>query len=440
MSLLTRKRGVPTPQLDQVRFELSCGAVLLVSPRATAPVTAVQMHMRGLLANDPEGLEGTAYLSGALLDQGTGQRSEEDIVSLLEPAGGEVSGDAMGLSGTIVGSEWKLLCELMSEVITDPRYPAKEVGRQKKRVLDRLTVERDDPRAQGRKLFRGLVYGDHWVGRPNYGTLESVSKIEPRHLRAFHKKYWLANRVTISVCGNVEPEKVRRHLNRLLADWKRGPDYEPFEREFPELGKRVASFPAARQQVHVYLGHLGIKRSNPDYAALAVMDHILGTGPGFTNRISRKLRDEQGLCYSVSAAIHSSAGLLPGAFMAYIGTSPEHVETAIRGFLDEIREIRDHVVGPDELETAKSYLLGSYALGFERASRRASYMITQELHKFPADQLERLPREFDAVSIEDIQRVARTYLHPDRCCLAAAGSTSKKELVRILDSASRAAV
>ena len=440
MSLLSKKRGVPAPQLDMERFELKCGALLLVSRRETAPVTAVQIHMRGMLASDPEGREGTAYLSGALLDQGTGKHTEEELVSLLEPAGGEMSGDAMGLSGTIVGSEWKLLCRVMAEAVTDPRYPAKEVGRQKKRVLDRLFVERDDPRAQGRKLFRGLVYGDHWVGRPNYGTLESVGAIEPRHLRAFHKKFWLANRATISVCGDVDPKAVYKFLNSLLSKWERGADYEPVEREFPEPERRVASFSAERQQVHVYLGHLGIRRSNPDYAALCVMDHILGTGPGFTNRISRKLRDEQGLCYTVSAAIHSSAGLLPGAFTAYIGTSPEHVETAVQGFLKEMRAIRDEPVSKEELDTAKSYLLGSYALGFERASRRAGYMITHELHGFPADQLERLPREFDAVTIDDVQRAAQNHLFPDRCSLAAAGPTSEQELKRILESVSGALV
>lgn len=436
MNLQATKRAVPTPRLDMERFTLSCGATLLVSQRKNAPVTAVQVHMRGLLANDVEGREGTAYLSGALLDQGTANHSEEELVAMLEPAGGELSGDGMGLSGTIVGTEWKLLSKVMAEVLTEARYPAKEVNRQKRRVLDRLAVERDDPRAQGRKLFRKLIYGDHWVGRANHGTYESVEEIRAQHLRSFHKKNWLANRACISVCGDVDTDQVRRTMGRLFSKWESGREYVPSEHEFPEPSQRVAAFHAERQQVHIYLGHLGIRRSNPDYAALCVMDHILGTGPGFTNRISRSLRDEKGLCYSVSAAIHNSAGLLPGTFTAYIGTSPEHAGTAVHGFLDEIRRIREEKVSEQELETAKSYLLGSYALGFERASRRAGYMITHELHGFPEDQLERLPREFDAVTIDDVQRVAQTHLFPDRCCLAAAGPTSEDELRQILSSAS----
>jgi hypothetical protein len=97
----------------------------------------------------------------------------------------------------------------------------------------------------------------------------------------------------------------------------------------------------AREQVHIYMGHIGVRRTDPDYYALAVMDHVLGTGPGFTSRCSKKLRDELGLCYSVSAGITASASEEPGMFTAYIGTSPEHRQRAIDGFMAEIERILD---------------------------------------------------------------------------------------------------
>jgi zinc protease len=162
------------------------------------------------------------------------------------------------------------------------------------------------------------------------------------------------------------------------------------------------------------------------------MDHVLGTGPGFTNRISRKLRDELGLAYSVNANIHSSAGILPGMFTAYIGTSPEHVDTAVKGFLAEIHGLQATPPSPEELEVAKSYLLGSFPLGFERAARRASYMVSAELHHFPADNLERLLTQFASVTAEDVQRVARTHLHPGASCLVASGPVRREDLVRAL--------
>ena len=412
------------------RFELGCGAVLLVSPRPSAPIAAVQVHIRGGSARDPEGFEGTAFLTGALADQGTRRRSEEEIAALLEPEGGEIGGDAGGLAGTIVNDRWELLVELLAEMLTSASYPAREVARQKQRLLDRLAVERDDPRVQGGLLFRRLVYGDHWLGKPARGTLESLPRIRPGHLRRFREENWVGSRSVIAVCGDVDPQAVRRTFERRLKRWKAGSRLDRVPPEFPPISRRIDAFTAKRQQVHLYLGHLGIARNDPDYPALVVMDHVLGTGPGFTNRIARKLRDEMGLAYSVSANIHASAGLLPGTFTAYIGTSPEHVVTATRGFLEEIRRMQEAFVGKDELDVAKSYLLGSFPLGFERAARRASYLVSAELHGFPAEHLEQLLAAFAAVTAEDVKRVARAHLFPESSCIAAAGPVKRGDLVK----------
>ena len=133
--------AVPAPTLPVERFLLKCGAVLLVSHRPGAPVTAAQVHLRGGHALDPEGLEGTAYLAGSLTDQGTERRGEEEIAQLLEPAGGSLGGDGTGLSGTIASRHWKLLLELLCDLLTAPSYPKRKVERQKRRLLDRLLVE-----------------------------------------------------------------------------------------------------------------------------------------------------------------------------------------------------------------------------------------------------------------------------------------------------------
>ncbi len=437
-SLLATPSSVPRLELPIERFELGCGAVLLVSRRAGAPITAVHLHIRGGPALDARGLEGTALLAGSLLDQGTRQFDEERIAALLEPAGGEVGGDAAGVHGTIVASDWKLLVEILCSMVERPTYPSDKVARHKQRLLDRLLIERDDPRSRGGLSFRKLVYGDHWLGRPVYGSIESVERIRVAHLREHHAKNWVARRAIIAVCGDVDPASVRREFERRLKHWNPGTPLVTTPPTLPPLAVRVDAFPAERQQVHVYLGHLGITRDHPDYSALVVMDHVLGTGPGFSNRIARILRDEKGLCYSVNANIHASAGLLPGMFTAYIGTSPEHVETALTGFLHEIRRMRDERVSAAELEVAKSYVVGSFPLGFERASRRAGYMVSHELHRFPADALDRLLRSFQEVTAEDVQRVARTHLHPQASCLSAAGPVKKSQLEKLLrDAAAR---
>src|SRR5436853_3671826 len=118
------------------------------------------------------------------------------------------------------------------------------------------------------------------------------------------------------------------------------------------------------QQLNIYLGHLGISRRNPDYYALQVLDTILGGGAGFTARIPQRLRDEMGLAYTTFASITATAGLDPGKFLAYIGTSPDNMKLAIEGLLNEIRRIVDEPVSAEELQDAQDFLTGSFVFAF----------------------------------------------------------------------------
>lgn len=433
----SKLQAPPAPHIPVVRTELSCGALLFVSPRPGAPVTAAQIHIRGGHSLDDPELGGVAYLAGRLVDQGTRTRTAEALALELDPHGGSVHGDSSGVSGQIVSSKWKLLCERLAEAVTEPTYPKARFDSQRARLLDRLLVERDDPRAQAMLRFRGLVYGDHWLGRPHYGTADSVASITRRHVTGFHRKHWCAARAIIVVCGDVDPAAVRRVFEAKLKAWRTGRDLGAPDERFPARGARTATFHAKRQQVHLYLGHLGVRVQDPDYPALVVMDHVLGTGPGFTNRISQRLRDQDGLAYTVHAAIHSSAGNLPGAFTAYIGTSPEHTGRALRGFVEEMRRIQEEPVPAAELDVAKSYLTGSFGLGFERSSRRVSFMVSQHRFGLPKDHLEILPAKFAAVTAEDVQRAAQTHLFPDACCLAASGPLKAKEVKDALAAATR---
>ena len=230
---------------------------------------------------------------------------------------------------------------------------------------------------------------------------------------------------------------MRRHLERRLADWNPGDDAPPPQKQtqLPEPETCVVDAfrcgpPAGAR---LYLGHLGIRRERPRLSR-ARRD---GLHPRHRPRLHEphlacRLRDELGLAYAVGADIHSSAGLLPGTFKAYIGTSPEHVGTALEGFLREIRRIQDEPVGEDELQTAKDYLVGAFALSFQRSSRRAGYMISAERHKLPEDNLVRLPRQFAAVTPEDVQRVARKHLFPEASCVAAAGPITTAQLRKLV--------
>ena len=420
------------PSLPVERHLLRCGAKLLVSPRAGSGVFAAVIHLRGGNSLDPKKKEGLAHLAGRLVDQGTKTSSEEELAARLEDVGGSFAGGATGLSGQVANDHWELLLATLCECLTEPVYPAEKVARQKQRLLDRIEVDLEDPRVQGAEAFRRLVYGSHWLGRPEHGDLASVKRIARADLLRFQRSEWCGKRALIAISGDVPAETLRRFLDKRLARFPAGADLGPPDLTFPPPGVRTAVFPADRQQVHVFLGHLGITRTHPDYAALVVMDHVLGTGPGFTNRVAKRLRDELGLAYSVSASISSSAGTLPGTFTAYIGTSPEHLTTSVQGFLAEIHRIQSEPVPPDELDLAKNYLTGSFVLGFERAARRVQVLVGAERNKLPDDHLRQLVTAFAHVTAADVQRVARQHLRPASCCLSVAGPKVKKSALEAL--------
>jgi zinc protease len=179
-----------------------------------------------------------------------------------------------------------------------------------------------------------------------------------------------------------------------------------------------------REQVHVFVGHPGIRRTDPDYHALSVMDHVLGTGPGFTSRIAKRLRDELGLCYAVDASITGSARDEPGCFAAYIGTSPQHRQRVIDGFCQQMRAIREAPPTARELQDVQEYLTGSFVWQLERNAALVRYAIRAKHYGLGFDYLYRYPELIRAVTRKEVQRVAREHLHPDRVVIVSAGAVN----------------
>jgi zinc protease len=185
--------------------------------------------------------------------------------------------------------------------------------------------------------------------------------------------------------------------------------------------QKVLTLPDAAQ-LQFYMGHVGIRRNNPDYYKLLVLDYVLGTGPGFTDRLSSRLRDREGLAYTVSANISSSAAEEPGTFTCYIGTAPENFAKVKGMFLEELARIRDEKPKTEEVEDVKKYLLGSLPFQFTTNARVANQLLYAERHGLGFDYLDQYRKAVAAVTPEDVQAVARKYLDPERMILVAAGA------------------
>ena len=403
---------------------LASGLTLLAVQNPGVQTYACAVSLDVLPSDEPEPLCGLANLVGECLDEGTRRYDALQLAAAAESLGASLAGNHRGGVVMCPDEQQKDALALLHELVLEPTFPGREVRRVQAEVLTELKAEQDDPRVVAARRFRREVYGDHPLGRASTGTPETLAKIGPKHLRSFHQAWFRPAGGYVAASGPGEPELILDRLEKTFRGFRKAAPTHP---KMPTVALADASrdihLPMAREQVHVYLGHLGIRRTDPDFYVLSVMDHILGTGPGFTSRCSRKLRDEQGLCYAVSAGITPSAGEEPGTFTAYIGCSPENRQRAIDGFLDEIRHIRTEPPTEQELQDVKDYLTGSFVFALERNNNLASYAIRAKRFGLGFDFLHRYPELIRAVSREDVRAAAERHLHPDRLVVVSAGAS-----------------
>jgi len=224
--------------------------------------------------------------------------------------------------------------------------------------------------------------------------------------------------------GDFDSKEMMAEVKRLTADWKKA-EVPKLDAPAPKLAdkgtEKIITMPQA-VQVQLYLGHLGIKRDDPDYYKLLVMDYVFGTGPGFTDRLSSRLRDREGLGYTVTGNITTSASNQPGLFACYIGTDPQKFARAKKLFLEEINRIRDEKVSDTELEDAKTYLTGSKLLSFATNAGIATQLLSIERYDLGFTYLKDFQKAVNAVTADDVQAAAKKHIDPKRMVLVAAGA------------------
>jgi zinc protease len=327
---------------DAKRVVLPNGLTLLMLPNRRLPVVVAEAYFADVRLREPAEKSGVAPLVGYLLEEGTTTRTGDEIARKIEDAGGSLSVTSAGGSVKVLTPDADLGLDLLFDCLANPSFPADALDRARGQLLSDIADAETQPQNRARMLFQKLVYGDHPFGRPATGKREVVEKLTAADLKAFHKSAFAPNVTTVAIVGDFDPADMAKRVERLTATWKRADLTKPAPSAPPAAAGvvKIVTDPTAAQ-THVYLGQIGITRKNPDYYKLLVMDNVLGTGPGFTDRLSSTLRDRQGLAYTVTAQIAGTAGDQPGAFTGYVGTFPDKFTWVRDGFLKEVNRLRD---------------------------------------------------------------------------------------------------
>ncbi|HVT61529.1 MAG TPA: pitrilysin family protein [Thermoanaerobaculia bacterium] len=379
-----------------------------------APVVAVRLWVDGGARS--ERLPGQGLVTGRMLEEGTERRDWQRIAEDAEGRGMMLSSfgsfEGHGVNVDALAPDWELAVAWAAELLLTPAFPEDRCAWVARQAAAELESMADEPDVKTSWGFLEQLYAPHPRQRPVHGSVESLLRVTPADCFEQHRAA-LAGRVVAAVAGVVDEQAVERRLGELLADL---PPAGPARPEpAPPVGlpaRRREIAVEADNQAHLYVGHLTVPRRHPDFAALELLAVILGSGSGLAGRIPMRIREREGLAYSAHAQTAAGAGLDAGRLVAYVATSPDTVARAERGVSEEIVRLLEHGIGEDELEEARSYLLGREPFRRETARQWAELLLEAEHFALPLEDLPRRIAELNALDRAAVESAARRHLDP----------------------------
>lgn len=421
-------RPLPARQVNFPPYEVRAlvnGMQVVTVLHHEQPAVSVRLLVRAGAAQDPKGKGGVANLTAALLDQGTTTRSSFEIADAIDSIGGGMTtgagSDLSSVNVVVMKDSFDVAMDLLADVVRNPAFAEDEIERQRQQILSGLQVSAGDPDYLASVVFDRLVYGFHPYGLPNSGTAESLASLTRADLVEFHKRYFVPNNVILAIVGDVTGEEAFAAAERVFGKWPRAdvPALKTVEPPPPTRRVVVIDKPDAVQS-EIRVGHLGIPRKHADFMALDLAFKILG-GEG-ANRLHRVLRSERGLTYGASADIHPAKQA--GDFMAETDTRTGTTGEALRLIVEEYSRLRRERVHERELADAQAYLAGNFPLTIETPDAIATQVLHTVFYELPLEEIPTYRERVQAVTPDDVQRVSRAYVMPDRLSVVLVGNAS----------------
>jgi zinc protease len=402
------------------------GMQVIVVMHHEQPEVTMRLMVRAGTANDPPGKSGLATLLASLLDQGTSTRSAQEIADAIDSIGGSVDtgagSDSISTEVLVMKDSFAVGMDLLADMVRHRTFLPEEIKRQKEQAISTLQVSLEDPDFIAGAVLNRLIYGSHPYGLPDTGLPESIARITRADLGAFVATYFAPNNSILAIVGDVEDDEAMDAAERVFGDWVRQATLPvPVLPAPPKPARRVIVIdkPDAVQTA-VRVGQLGVSRRTPDYMALNETMRILG-GEG-SNRLFRVLRSDRGLTYSASADMN--AMLLAGDFSAETDTRTEHTAEVVKLIIDEVWRLQRERVRDQELAGAQAYMTGSFPLTIETPGAITRQVLNAVFYGLSLDELRTYRQRANAISPDDVLRVARTYLDPDRLAIVLVGNAA----------------
>jgi len=391
---------------------LSNGARLFVMEYHKIPLIELEVIFPAGAALDPAGREGIADLTADLLRKGAGARGAKEIADVVDFAGGALSASA-DQDGTRIAAEFlardlDLALELVSDIVMRPSFTPEEVERLKGETIGELQAMRENPGLMASRRFIEILYAGHPYGHPTAGWEKSVAAITREEIMAFYRAHYRPAHAIIIAVGDFNGGEVMSRLERRFGEWKGDAGTAPHPpRPASPKGRTVTLIEKAdATQSQIRIGGVGIRRTDPDYAALQVANTILGGG--FTSRLVEEIRVNRGLSYGVGSRFYPLVEA--GPFLISASTKNESTLEAIQVTLAELDKFRKEGPTIGEVAKARRYMRGTFAIGHQTPDAMADALGEIAFYNLPANYYDTWLDRIDAVRVEDVRKAAAAHL------------------------------
>ena len=377
----------------------------------SVPLIALDFAFRGGADQDPADRAGVASMATSLLDEGAGDVDSNTFHERVEAKAIELS---FGATRDYVSGSMRTLTEnrdeavtLLKLALTAPRFEPDDVERIRAQTLSVIRRATTNPTDIASERWWATAFPGHPYGLPQRGTLTSVPAITPTDLKDFTHQVFARDNLKVAVVGNIDAAAAGTLIDQVFGGLPAKATLSPVPSAAPQaLGEKIAVDLDVPQSVMV-MGGPGIMRKDPDFMAAYVLNHVLGGNP-FSSRLYKEVREARGLAYSVYSTVFplDHAAL----FMTSTATRFDRASETLDVITAEIRKMAETGPTEDELQKAKSYLTGSYALRFDSSTKIAEQLVGIQLEDLGIDYIDRRNALVNAVTLADVKRVARRLL------------------------------
>jgi len=418
-SLVAKGEGDQPVKAGEVqKFELSNGLRILVREDARLPLISMTAVFRsGLLAETPQ-TNGITRLTAKVLLKGTKTRTAEQIANQIEAVGGSIGSDAgnnsCSFSVHITKPDLKLGVDLLSDVLLNATMPEQAVAREKEVQLAGLKEEDEQPSTVARNILRAALFGQHPYALRVIGSPDSVPRLTQKNLLDFRDRYLVAKNGVISVFGDVKAAEVKQVLEQTLHAMK--PGVLALTDAHPAAPLRqMANVESQKEKAQgvIMVGYRGVDIFSKDRRALELIDEA---SSDLGSRFFIRIREQMGLAYYVGAT--QMQGLVPGLFAFYLGTDPQKIEPVKTALLEEIRKLASDGLTSEELMRAKKKLIGQQQIANQSNDTFGYQCALDELNGLGFNHYKSLEHDVEAVTLDDIKRVAGKYFREQPYVLA----------------------